>query len=344
MISTQLFTMLVVMALVTTFMAGPILRLIDPRHELERARRGGAAPGARARRGTSRCRRPRARSSSRRRTTKNLDALLDLAEPLAKSTPPRELDPRASSSIPDRFVDGHVSRRRRARRRRSHRARRERRRAGRARRRRPRGRVHEHPARRGLRPARLGGGGRPRARSTAGGRCSATGSRGARSGEVLERGAVRRRRARRARPRDARDRRRAPGVRPLRRRRPRLGRARARRLDRDRARRRRCGCSAPPGARDGRRATRARCSLAPRSSCSSLPASWPSRCSSTRPTTACCARPRAPACWSIGLSERWRDEGLGPLRSEIVKAAPAPILLVRRGTAAGRARAAHAAT
>src|SRR5205085_641192 len=33
-ISTQLFTMLVVMALVTTFMAGPVLRLLDPRHEL----------------------------------------------------------------------------------------------------------------------------------------------------------------------------------------------------------------------------------------------------------------------------------------------------------------------
>ena len=33
-ISTTLFTMLVVMALVTTFMAGPALRLIDPRREL----------------------------------------------------------------------------------------------------------------------------------------------------------------------------------------------------------------------------------------------------------------------------------------------------------------------
>ena len=33
-ISTQLFTMLVVMALVTTFMAGPLLRLIDPQQEL----------------------------------------------------------------------------------------------------------------------------------------------------------------------------------------------------------------------------------------------------------------------------------------------------------------------
>src|SRR4029077_5791407 len=33
-ISHQLFTMLVVMALVTTYMAGPVLRLIEPRHEL----------------------------------------------------------------------------------------------------------------------------------------------------------------------------------------------------------------------------------------------------------------------------------------------------------------------
>jgi hypothetical protein len=37
----------------------------------------------------------------------------------------------------------------------------------------------------------------------------------------------------------------------------------------------------------------------------------------------------------IGLSERWRSEGLGPTRSEIAKAAPAPVLFVRRGTRAG---------
>ena len=37
----------------------------------------------------------------------------------------------------------------------------------------------------------------------------------------------------------------------------------------------------------------------------------------------------------VGLSERWRDEGLGPVRAEIVKAAPAPTLLVRRGTRSG---------
>jgi Kef-type K+ transport system membrane component KefB len=37
----------------------------------------------------------------------------------------------------------------------------------------------------------------------------------------------------------------------------------------------------------------------------------------------------------LGLSERWRREGLGPTRSEIAKAAPAPVLFVRRGTRPG---------
>jgi hypothetical protein len=37
----------------------------------------------------------------------------------------------------------------------------------------------------------------------------------------------------------------------------------------------------------------------------------------------------------IGLSERWRNEGLGPLRSEIAKRASAPILFVRRGSRPG---------
>ena len=37
----------------------------------------------------------------------------------------------------------------------------------------------------------------------------------------------------------------------------------------------------------------------------------------------------------IGLSERWREEGLGPTRSEIARAAPAPVLFVRRGTRPG---------
>jgi hypothetical protein len=37
----------------------------------------------------------------------------------------------------------------------------------------------------------------------------------------------------------------------------------------------------------------------------------------------------------IGLSDRWRREGLGPTRAEIAQAAPAPILFVRRGTRPG---------
>ncbi len=37
----------------------------------------------------------------------------------------------------------------------------------------------------------------------------------------------------------------------------------------------------------------------------------------------------------LGLSERWRREGLGPTRSEIARAAPAPVLFVRRGTRPG---------
>jgi hypothetical protein len=37
----------------------------------------------------------------------------------------------------------------------------------------------------------------------------------------------------------------------------------------------------------------------------------------------------------IGLSERWRQEGLGPTRSAIAKAAPAPTLFVRRGLRPG---------
>ena len=37
----------------------------------------------------------------------------------------------------------------------------------------------------------------------------------------------------------------------------------------------------------------------------------------------------------IGLSPRWRDEGLGGTRSEIARAAPAPIVFVRRGTRPG---------
>jgi len=38
---------------------------------------------------------------------------------------------------------------------------------------------------------------------------------------------------------------------------------------------------------------------------------------------------------AVGLSDRWRQEGLGQTRSEIAKAAPAPLLFVRRGSRPG---------
>ena len=37
----------------------------------------------------------------------------------------------------------------------------------------------------------------------------------------------------------------------------------------------------------------------------------------------------------IGLSDRWRQEGLGPTRTEIARSAPAATLFVRRGKRAG---------
>jgi hypothetical protein len=37
----------------------------------------------------------------------------------------------------------------------------------------------------------------------------------------------------------------------------------------------------------------------------------------------------------MGLSERWHEEGLGPVRTEIARRKPAPTLFVRRGTRPG---------
>jgi nucleotide-binding universal stress UspA family protein len=37
----------------------------------------------------------------------------------------------------------------------------------------------------------------------------------------------------------------------------------------------------------------------------------------------------------VGLSERWKEEGLGSLRAGLVKSPPAPMLLVRRGLRPG---------
>jgi hypothetical protein len=37
----------------------------------------------------------------------------------------------------------------------------------------------------------------------------------------------------------------------------------------------------------------------------------------------------------VGLSDRWSEEGLGPVRTRLVESPPAPTVLVRRGAAAG---------
>lgn len=39
----------------------------------------------------------------------------------------------------------------------------------------------------------------------------------------------------------------------------------------------------------------------------------------------------------VGLSDRWREEGLGPVRAQLVASPPAPTVLVRRGSAPGMA-------
>jgi Kef-type K+ transport system membrane component KefB len=101
-ISHQLFTMLVVMALVTTYMAGPVLRLIDPRRELSDSADDELR---RAPRATGELKVPSRAILVAPQDPVNLDALLALAEPLAKADPPREIII-AQVIVPERFVTG----------------------------------------------------------------------------------------------------------------------------------------------------------------------------------------------------------------------------------------------
>ena len=84
-----------------------------------------------------------------------------------------------------------------------------------------------------------------------------------------------------------------------------------------------------------RTATRAACSATRRCSCSGSSAWRPSRSSPSRGATRSPTRPQGAGLLVVGLSDRWRQEGLGPTRSEIASSAPAPILFVRRGERAG---------
>ena len=91
-ISEALFASLVIMALVTTFMAGPILRLLDPRNEFgapleRRARRGAPRIGDRVPRLSS----PRRSILLAPQSEAGLAQLLPWPSPLRARTPQREL-------------------------------------------------------------------------------------------------------------------------------------------------------------------------------------------------------------------------------------------------------------
>src|SRR5207244_3320473 len=104
-ISPVLFTMLVVMALVTTFMAGPALRLLDPRRELSAPPEEELREATRATEKELEMPVPKRSILVAPQDHRNLEALLALALPLAQSTPPRELI-LAKVMIPARFVTG----------------------------------------------------------------------------------------------------------------------------------------------------------------------------------------------------------------------------------------------
>ena len=182
------------------------------------------------------------------------------------------------------------------------------------------GRVHERLARSGRLSARGRAGRRPRARRRPGG--AARRLRPRRSPALCP---VRRRRAHRRRAG------RRPGARPLRRHRPRLERDRARRLARGQL----AGAAPPRRARRSRAAaTRAACSRAPPSPFSARWASPPSRSSSSPARTRSSPRPQDAGVTVVGLSDRWRKDGLGPTRGALA-ASGHPTLLVRKGLRPG---------
>jgi Kef-type K+ transport system membrane component KefB len=98
-VTPALFTALVLVALVTTFMTGPLLRLIDPRGRLTvgpEDELAAAAPAAPT---------PERAVLVAPQDGKHVDALLALAEPLARSQPARELV-LARLLVPSRIATG----------------------------------------------------------------------------------------------------------------------------------------------------------------------------------------------------------------------------------------------
>jgi hypothetical protein len=88
-VSPALFTMLVLVALVTTFMAGPALRLIDPRGELSVPPEEELRAAATVRQADLDGPVPERSILIAPMDEENLDPLAALAEPLARSQPPR---------------------------------------------------------------------------------------------------------------------------------------------------------------------------------------------------------------------------------------------------------------
>ncbi len=91
-ISDTLFAMLVIMALVTTFMAGPLLKLLDPKNEY------GEAGGRRARAGARRCRAPSSRSCRCRRSRSCVAPQTEGATAALRASPSRWRSPTRRAS------------------------------------------------------------------------------------------------------------------------------------------------------------------------------------------------------------------------------------------------------
>ena len=96
---------------------------------------------------------------------------------------------------------------------------------------------------------------------------------------------------------------------------------------------RRCSCSAPPADRGAQRVARLLGDAAARPAVRGRQRRAGG--SRARPRGRHRGRDQGAGLLVVGLSERWRQEGLGPTRSEIARAAPAPVVFVRRGTRPG---------
>ena len=96
---------------------------------------------------------------------------------------------------------------------------------------------------------------------------------------------------------------------------------------------RRCGSSARAPTRGAAAATRAACSPTRRSPSSASSTSTRRRCSPTR--TGSSTRSRVRGLVVVGISPRWRHEGIGAARRALVRDARPPVLLVHRGPRPG---------